>query len=498
MNIDTFLGEDCKKNFSDIMPIIRLILYHMDEGKKRGIFGYDDFCFPKHKIIKRVIWEYGKIRYFICRWRQKGRKKEKENAVYLSDTILGINRYESLLQEMDQECLIVASLTVNSCALHLLHIRHRIEREFFNKRTIDLGRTIIDESVKNSVDAIYDSFIELCKYGRTCADDKEKMFALFKTLQITVQERLNEIGEILIQNNINLFITINQLNLSDVLIIMACRKKGIRTKELEHFSSCSVPISSVDEAWYGIDKIIGSEENKKCYFPENQSYKLKYTDELCQWGESDVKYYKKYWKIFNMLDSKCTITNVGCPEITFKEVEKKMAKYSKRNSITLFVPSDVFYLGMGHRDVVTPSSIGELKKRREELFRQIKQLSIKENVSVYVKYHPTEPIEYINNEKSIIEELGYTLLSADREEFYKSLCYSRAVFGSGSSTLVVATIFGCKSYCIKFSSERYDFCGRNIEVISVNQIPEVYVPNIDECCEMKGEECINVKQLIQS
>ena len=97
MTADEFLGEEVIKKYESIYPLLRLICYIIDIRHKEGLWSYD-WEYPENtvslfrklkNVAKRVILKVYQI----------VRKADDKECIFISDTLLCLDRYDAMLEE---------------------------------------------------------------------------------------------------------------------------------------------------------------------------------------------------------------------------------------------------------------------------------------------------------------------------------------------------------------------------------------------------------------
>ena len=395
----------------------------------------------------------------------KESKIKGDNKVLISDTLLCLDRYSDLLLEMMPEYNVVSYLKTGDCWRSNKYLKG-MDAKRWETRSIYVGDSVPEKGVEECVREIRLFFDYLKDNGNVCLDFRDEAERLFSKLLYETNKRVLFLIRKFKKHQIKQFITINQYNLRDVITIMACRKIGIISKELSHYSYCITPIDH---------NLNTSEFYKDKFF---------YTNECYVWNEAEKQWYENYVKIYNnIFGDRIRIIVSGCPEITYKHFKYIASKKDKKNSIVFFVPSVEYIEG----DYYNSMEIRRL------YFGEILKLSKRLGCKVYVRYHPSEPNDNIKMEANIISKYGFEVCTNDKDRLNECLCESVIAITCKSSVASIAHIFGCKVYNIVFNEEQYDYMGIDIENVKLNEISYIDYPMQNK---FYPEECINAKLLI--
>ena len=253
---------------------------------------------------------------------------------------------------------------------------------------------------------------------------------------------------------VNLFITINQYNLKDLLIILACKRLNITTKELSHH----------------LHSVWGVPDKGKRTLEE-------YVDEFCVWNSSEKRFIEKYVTITSVVNT-CRVNVAGCPELSYYAAKENMQKYGRKDAIILFVPTYPVLLKREFLDeiVITDAERQYLRDRKRPIFDAIYALASKGGLDVYIRYHPIDLDIIIEDDFEIANMYNFSLLSKSREDLIKGLC------GSKYSALA----YGCECYNINVDDAKYDFCGLCISSIDIDDIASLTIGKNKNEVEFEG------------
>lgn len=466
LDINEFLGAFQDK-YENIFPIIRLVIYRMDVGGIKGLFGYEG---ETSKLsCKRGTRLLHKIARYVLMCFPIDLKYKGNNRILVSDTVLKLDRYNDMICSLQQEYdlfSIVAQDSFNRCDKKW-EVHPMIFNDSFSGRKL-----------KESLIRTYEMFCNLIENEKNCEDEYQNVDIALGKLERTVNKRLLAITRKFKKKRINCFITINQFNLKDVLCVLACRKLNITSKELCHYSHCVAALGDNKPSYL-------NEKNPYHFRGNKKSFML--ASEYCLWSIHDIKFYNKYKKQRNIFGEPIIIKNCGCLEVVEFRYNELKVENEKNDIICLFVPEYGIYFGGNYsNNNITQSDIHEIAKKRNHIYQKMRKIKEETGYSIKVRFHPFEPIEFVQNEAEDIRKLGLELLSPSRDDLYKVLIRSKVIIASGSSTLILGYIFGCKCYCINVCGEKYDFCGMDIHEVMVDDLDNISV-EIDEDTKVHPE-----------
>lgn len=418
-SLDEILGEQFVIKYKDIYAILRLIYYRTETRGKEGIFSYDGDYSDTYSVLiflksvrKSIVYL---VKYFF-------HKRARKPQAFLSDTFLTLDRYDEVMSEIMDTQSVCASFTVKDCGLRNIFGLNGLNKRRMEKRTVFLGSSVAGYRLKRAVEKWFEFLLFLIDNGETCSMHVDKTGLLLEEISKETNKRICKIVKVLKREQVNLFITINQYNLKDLLLIIACRKLNIVTKELYHCSNCVVALP--DKGKRMLDN---------------------YTDELCAWNLSELRYIEKYITIVPILNN-CKVTITGSPELSYYYMTENMKKYKKRDAIILFVPTYPIFLKREYRDVISEEDRQYLRGRKRAIFDGIHTLASREGLDVYLRYHPIEPEMIVEDDREIANLYSFNVLSKSREDLIKGLCWSKYAFSCMSSVLLSALAYKCECY----------------------------------------------------
>lgn len=476
-----FIGKRLFQKYEDIYPVVRLVLYRCDPDGEGALFPHDGDWSKTASVKHRLL---NAARCVLYPMRKIFSSSPRRDTIFLSDTMLRIDRYRGLLAELYANCDVVASGAVSNIINRPIPGMGELNWKIFCSRKLFFGESVSGWTVKSAARELRNLFVELIEENRVCDDEFERVDRCLGMLRTAVNQRIDELGLVLKKARVKCFVTINAYNLRDVLTVMACRKAGIWTKELSHHMWCLISLDFFREEslayWFLRD-------HGKAFLPVNES---------CQWSGPEKIFCEKYG-VFDPLYSDLQISVVGCPEVTRAEFEKNTAQYPKEDAIVIFVPA-IARLGEG--GILPGGGVEQLQKimcKNFELFRKTALLAEKYHMKVYVRHYPPEQKYIPEEEKELLKALGFELLSASREDFLKAVCASKVAIGHMTSALTYALIYGCRCYnlVIGGKDQRFDYCGLNIHDIKIDQIPDLSLDISEEAVPVNCINYIDVERL---
>lgn len=444
MNIDYELTNQIKlkvgNKYDRILSILLLIEYRTFCSGIHALFGDETSKFKN--IIKFLLYILVKLLRFISNINFNKFNINKKN-ILLSNTFWQNPRYASLLLEASCKYSLTGFFDKNI-------IDSMFKNDLFSWlklqkfRNIGINhKDIFDSELRKSVTDVYNLYDA---YKNNLSVNIDKLIMSIDKMNSVLSNKIEIIKKILLTNSIADYITINQFNLFDQLIIISCNELNIKTKNLIHY---------LEFADYDIME-----------FTSCRVHLL--------WCEENANMEKKFSKyVFGLSPKK--IESVGCPEVTFN-ILSNYKKNNVKKSITLFVPDSTYmYLwGKCTRDEINASSNNFVKLVIEmwfELFKIIHQLALKYGFNVIVKYHPGENAKCLHIAKEFERKFDFIRSNNFQNSLYDICSKSIYSFGYNSSALYIARVFGNYCFNIKLNNTLFsDLSSYGIQSISINEL----------------------------
>lgn len=452
-----YLGKISQRDeYELIYPILIMLGFHID-GDEFNVFA-DEKSYGKtvkhflKDIIKQCIYFSIRVRY------QKRKRKEK---ICLCSPSLLNNRYDQALE------LILRNKEIAGVVTSSVKRQMFVHREFYTR-----GLYLKQVASFKTIQLVHECFVHLKRVksnGITC-DDVEGTKFLYDKLRLEVRKDIDRLKKKLLEYNVWEYITISTQSLFELLIITACKECQITTKEIVHCSyACISP-------------------NYEIMMQKNI-----FTEYLYLWNESEVKYFRKYKNYCCYMYPAVCMKVIGSPEVCYEDARKALEKFPTEKRVTLFVPSYVMFLD---RHYVKYESGQEVicAEKRAVIYEKIYRAVRRSGMQLYLRYHPGEPKEIIAYEEDIRKKLGLICISPYDETIEQCVCKSHSVFGSTTSALVVACIYGTKCYDFRISDEVVDYCDMGVMDICLENIDSLDFKPYEK--SIRRDYCFNENLLL--
>lgn len=418
-HLGDILGKENMEKYADIFPVLSLIFWdintrYISTGRFSALFSYDEENTSKGlqsiiDVLKTTIH---------AALASKAENLPKKKAVMLSSTFAHNPRYTSTLEELKKLSDITHILSPCDVRPAINRKGFKLNRMHYTVKPVVLNESVSGKKVKKCVLDTAQFIAELVENGESCADHSKKAEKLLSDLQYAYLERIKQLETALSEYEIERYITINQYNLRDVMLLDVCHRLGIPTRQMEHHAS-----------W--------------CMHSVNRPvpiYRYAYTDSYGCWSDSDLHFHKTFYEYQPMFSQNVELYTIGNPETNFEKATGENAKYTPEKQIVYMVSGI-----MDENDEKLFSTNFEMQLK---IFSQLKKLGEKTGWDVLVRFPPAINPKMMAKCTPILEEMGIKVSPSVVGTLMEDMCSSTVVFGTISSVLSTAVIMGRKVYRI--------------------------------------------------
>ncbi len=445
LTVEALLGNNTLSEYSDIFPVLALIFYDATNRYPKTksfdmLFNYDEEDMDLPKGIMRKIFTP------LHRAELKKRKKYAESlpdapAVMLSHTFVHNLRYTKTLSEIKKHCNITHFLS--ECDTRIIVNRNGVKfiPASYTVKPVLWNGSISGKKLKELVEETEKYFLWLIETNQSCDANPQKTNQILTALRLEFQNRVQMLVNALKPHKISIYITINQYNLRDVMIISAMRILGIKTRQMEHHSS-------------------------QCIYSADQKlpiHRFAYTDSFCCWSESDLHFHKTFMQYQPVFNQKIQLFSVGNPEISFESAYSEYKKYPAKNQIVYMISAII-----NEKDEQLVKNDFEMQKK---IMHNLAILKEKTGFEVMLRFPPSINPRMRSLCQPVAENLGLKISESTNVGLMEDMCTSRVVFGTLSSVMSTAVIMGRKVY--RISDVKPLFTEKEISVVSCDDIKNI-------------------------
>lgn len=456
-NVTELIGEDLWKKAEGAEALLLLIDYRMKDAAGNHAYGisrlllYDTLYGKKPAtrlaagILTPALWALSRIRHRSV--------PKAENRLVFSNTFLLSARYPAARAQIERETGCTAAVAFSdmlklegedqeiNLKASLKGMRYPVRPVFFRGKSLCGGA--LEKAVIRYCGLVYD---ETAPAAEKTKENLEKAVLALKDAYL---KRVEKIEDCLRKEDCGMYITVNQYNLRDLLMIHACRNLGIRTFQQEHHALqfCRVPFD-----------------------PEHPKYRFSLVGEYGFWNRTEQLFHEKVYRYDSPLyrPEEIRFRVTGNPETDPEAAEQARAKYPPERKLTFMIASLPEAEIEGKRETY--------EAWRWEVFRGLKELAEKQHVIINIRYTPNQELDFREKEVPALKEWGFRISESVPGNLMEDLCSSCAILSSVSSVLSTARMFGKLTF--RVSDWEYDYVHVDDEIHEVTpaEIGKIVIP----------------------
>lgn len=452
--VEKRIGKELREKYPEIGPLLSLIEYRMEdvaEGFQYGLlrlFIFDTLYGKKTVtrlaagMISPLLWAFSKTAH-------RSVPKAKTRLVF-SNSFLLSTRYPAVREETEREtgCTAILAFTdllKRESPDQRINLKASLKPEKQKSRPVFFrGRSVCGKALQQAV-------IRYCNliYNPDAPVSGDPADAALQALEKAYTARVEKIADCLRKEDCALYITVNQYNLRDLLIIHACKKLGVRTLQQEHHAT------QFNRVQYDTD----------CPMP-----RLSFAGEYGFWSRSEQLFHQKvYWyenELYRPEEIRFRVT--GNPEISLDEALRLQQQYPQERKLTLMLAS------MKESEIEGKREIYE--QWRWSIFRGLRELAEKQDVVISIRYTPNRELEFREKEVPVLKEWGFRISESVPGNLMEDLCTSAAIMSSTSSVMCTARMFGKLTFRVTDWEIGYVHVDDEVHEVSPAEIPEIVIP----------------------
>ena len=475
--VERRIGKDLREKHAEIGPLLSLIEYRMEdeaEGFEYGLlrlFIFDTLYGKKAVtrtaagIISPLLWAYSKAAH-------RSVPKAKTRLAF-SNSFLLSSRYPAARAEIDRETGCTAVLTFTDLLKReapdqRINLKASLKPEKQQCRPVFFpGRSICGKTLQQAV-------IRYCNlfYNPGASETGDSAEAALQALEKAYKARVEKIADCLRKEDCALYVTVNQYNLRDLLIIHACKKLGVRTLQQEHHAT---------------------QFNRLQYDPEHPSYRLSFAGEYGFWSRSEQLFHKKVYRYENELyrPEEIRFRVTGNPEISAEEALRLRQQYPQERKLTLMLAS--------MKDSEIEGKREKYEQWRWSIFKGLRELADRQHIVISIRYSPNRETEFREKEVPVLKEWGFRISESVPGNLMEDLCTSAAIMSSTSSVMCTARMFGKLTFRVEDWEIGYVHVDDEVHEVTPAEIPDIVIPEGIENTlpEIDREAAFSIKALTE-
>ena len=468
------IGTAAAEKHRNIAALLMLADYRMEDmedltyGLSR-MFLYDTL-YGKKPSTRAIAGALSPLLWLACRIAHR-KVPAAPRRILFSNTFLLSARYPAARAQIDRECGCTAVLAFSDLLKRegreqRLALKQSLRIEKQQVRPVFFpGRSICGRRLERAVE----NYCRLL-YGAPPQTAPEIEAALTE-LESAYLARLEKIESALRKADCELYLTVNQYNLRDLLLIHACRNLGIRTVQQEHHATSF---------------------NRVQFDETAPAPRLAFAGEYGFWSEGEKRFHEKVYRYENPLyrPEEIRFRVTGNPELSPDRAREQQAKYPPERKLTFMIAA------------WQPEWLEGFEKEyeawRRAIWEGLRELSRRQNVRINIRYTPGEETALRAKEEPLMKEWGFTVSASVPANMMEDLCSSAVIMSSTSSVLETARLFGKLIYRVEDPQIRYVHADEAIHEVRVADIPEIVIPEGIEHLPPRilEEDCFDINRII--
>ncbi len=456
--IERRIGKDLALKYKDIETLLALLEYRFQEEREANhdckaglilVFFFDTLQGKKAAtrlfgaVAAPVLWTATRIKYAF--------RKRAETRLAFSNTFLFSRRYPMVKDQVERKygCTAVLSFfdTIKRStpnAKEMLHDTLRLNSGSvrpvyiprFSVAGIRLQRAVTD-------------YYRLIHQDTVPAEILDQALARMRKAYL---RRVGYLAKRLKKENLKLYITINQYNLRDLLMIHACREIGVQTMQQEHNAM---------------------QFSRLPFDPEHPKPRLSFVCNYGYWDATEKLFHEKVFRDDNLLypPETCRVIISGNTEMSLEQAAGYQKKYPASRKLTFMSAAPTF----GSKEEM--EQFGEW---RWAVLSALRKLSEKQGIPICIRYKPFYDQYFRERETPTLKEWGFTISESIPENLMEDICSSTVIMSSTTSVLSTALLLGKTVYRVEDPGIDYIHVNDRIRDVRVDEIPDIEIPDDPE------------------
>lgn len=450
------IGNDLQQKYSDIFPLLALLHYRWVaengpyENYLSRVFAFDSLIGRKAlkaclgRLAAPVLWSFARLRYL--------RRDKGSVRIVFANSFLKSRRYPLVRASVEEKYGCTAILTLwdtleSSSGNTLQAMLQSLRSDYGHNRPIFLfSCTLAGKPLQQSI-------INFSNYlYRDKKKNPQQLDRLLADLRQAYLERKQWLSDRLKAECIRTFITVNQYNLRDLLLIDTLDGLGVQTVQHEHHA---IQFSRIN------------------FDPTHPISRLSFAQEYSVFDPGELEFHKLVFSYDNVLHpEKPPIFHIsGNTELTWEFACRAAEMYPVERKVTYMVSS------LADNDLGTADQIAAINKWRMAIFEQLHLLKERTGVEVVVRYTPYDEMELRAVEVPVLERWGIKVSSSLPENLWEDMCTAGIIISTTSTVLSTALSLGKTVYRVEDPGMDYLRVNSEITDIAVEEISMIPIPD---------------------
>ena len=484
--IENRIGKNLAEKYRDIEALTALLDYRY----KKGLEQKDDWTFALiwifffdtlhgKKAVSRIAAATIAPVLWCATWVKYAFRKKAEKRLVFSNTFLWSRRYPMVKEQVEKKtgCTAILSFydTIKRSTPNAKEMLHdTLHLNSGSVRPVFIPRYSIAGAGLQRAVTEYIRLLSRMAQGNEPVPEEETDRALAR-LRKAYGRRVNYLTKRMEKQDLKLYVTINQYNLRDLLLIHACKNLGIPTMELEHHAM---------------------EFARAQFDPDRPQPRLSFVSHYGFWSATERVFHEKVFRYNNLLyppEANRYIVS-GNTEMSYEQAMEFQRKYPVQRKLT--------YMTTGIEDTFfeNKKDLEKYEQWRWSVFSGLRELSRRQNIRICLRYTPFREKYFREKEIPVLKEWGFEISESVPENLMEDLCSSLAVMSSTSSVLATARLMGKIIYRVEDIEIRYIHIDDRVHEVTPEEIPDLVIPDgiADTSDQIDPDGFFDIDRVLQS
>lgn len=457
--IEKRIGRERTERFRAAEPLLALLEYRYREETETSsdcaygfsrIFAFDSLLGKKPTtkamadILAPVLYGTARIKYAF--------RKKAETRLAFSNAFLFSPRYPMVREQVERKYGCTAVITFydlikRSFPEETVQLKDSFRLDAGKVKPVFIPRaSIAGHALQNAVMEYYQLMHRIAEGQR----DDAALDAALTRLQEAYTRRVALLSRRLKKENVKQYITVNQYNLRDLLMIHACRDAGIETMQQEHNAM---------------------QFSRLPFDPEHPWARLAFARNYGFWTESEKRFHQMVYRYDNLLyppDANRYIIS-GNTEMSYEQVTAYQKKYPEQRKVVFMSAAPGFD---------SQEEQAAYEEWRWRIFNGLRELSEKQKVPVTIRYTPFFEQVFREKEIPVLTSWGFTISESVPGNLMEDMCTGSIIMSSTSSVLSTARLLGKTVYRVEDPGITYVHVDDGILDIQAEDIAGLVIPEV--------------------
>lgn len=446
-----------------IEALLALLEYRLEEGKEDLEYGYYRIfqfdTFRGKKGITRALlnagapclWALTRIRY--------ASRRQGEPRLLFSNTFLRSRRYPVVREQIEGKCGCTAAMTFRDTIRIEIPgmkdmVRESLRMDDGSVKPVFLPRFSIAGGRLQQAVMSYYALMRRQTFGQETVPEAETDAAL-ASLREAYPARVAALAKSLRKAGLRAYITVNQYNLRDLLMIHACKEAGIPTMQQEHHAV----------------EFCGTQ-----FDPANPMQRLSFASHYGYWSEKEQQFHRTVFHYDNLLyppEANRYIAS-GNTEMTYEQAVAYQKQYPVQRKLTFMTA------GNEKEAFRTEEALAAYEEWRWAVFRGLRELAERQHITICLRYTPYREMYFREKEIPTLKSWGFVISESVPENLMEDMCSSLAVMSSTSSVLGTARPLGKMIYRVQYMDLRVVHIDDTVHEVTPETIRDIVIPEGEE------------------